>query len=216
MSKQTLLTWRAYGGASVTYDTDRNTIRVDGSETEVARAAASMGQPVLSHSQPPDRGDSTPLPPQTPQMCLSGPAIGRLDAFLARFFPWFVIQGRQSVGPYLTRFTLHRSKWGRVYLHHFHRGDDDPDFHDHDFRFVSLILSGGYYEHTPRGTRWYGPGRVLYRPFRFCHRITLGTARPVWSLVFGGRTRGEWGFIKDGKWVHWKTYLGIANYGETK
>lgn len=47
---------------------------------------------------------------------------------------------------YLRRFYIFRSKRFNVYLHRFHRSDDDPDPHDHPWDFWSFILSKGYRE----------------------------------------------------------------------
>lgn len=46
--------------------------------------------------------------------------------------------------PYLTRW-----RWGRLAVHVFHRGDNDPDMHDHPADFWTFPLVG-YYEELPR------------------------------------------------------------------
>jgi hypothetical protein len=38
---------------------------------------------------------------------------------------------------------------GGVKLHHILRSDDDRDLHDHPWSFLSIVLKGGYWEHTP-------------------------------------------------------------------
>ena len=49
-------------------------------------------------------------------------------------------------GPYLTRYHLLSTPWGGLYLHHFHRGDQDPDPHDHPWDFWTFPLKS-YWEH---------------------------------------------------------------------
>ena len=57
-----------------------------------------------------------------------------------------VINGRVNPTPLMTRYKLLLTRWGNLYLHVFHRSDEDRELHDHPWGFVSLILWGGYYE----------------------------------------------------------------------
>ena len=51
--------------------------------------------------------------------------------------------------PYLTRWhMIPRNPWFNIYLHFFVHGDDDRALHDHPWRSWSLLLDGGYREHT--------------------------------------------------------------------
>lgn len=50
-------------------------------------------------------------------------------------------------------------------------------------------------------------GSIVYRPATHIHRVILAGDQPSWSLVFGGRTRRAWGFVKEGMWVFWRKYL---------
>lgn len=123
---------------------------------------------------------------------------------------------------YLTRYTLAGQRATgtgyAVYLHQFHRGDYDDALHDHPWPFVSVILAGGYYEHTADraglvSRRWYGPGRVLVRPAEYRHRVELRPGHPAWSLVFRGRKCRTWFFhclrggVLSGKAVPWRSFL---------
>lgn len=60
---------------------------------------------------------------------------------------------RQDIGirgdPYLTRWFIVgglESQGRRVYLHYFHRGDQERALHDHPWAFTSLVIWPGYYE----------------------------------------------------------------------
>lgn len=67
---------------------------------------------------------------------------------------------------YLRRFSLK--------LHRFLNSDPDPCLHDHPWSFVSIILSGGYYEITEDfEMTWYGPGSILRRPADHKHRVVI-------------------------------------------
>lgn len=50
--------------------------------------------------------------------------------------------------PYLDRwFIIKKNRWFNIYLHHFHRSDDDRALHDHPWLFnMSWVLKGGYSE----------------------------------------------------------------------
>ncbi len=105
---------------------------------------------------------------------------------------------------YMLRYIL-RHPWGSVRLHKIVRSDLDPYMHDHPFDFVSVLLTGGYLEHTPAGSRRWRPLSIVRRRAADLHRLELD--RPVWTLVFAKRKSREWGFDVDGQWVYWKDYL---------
>jgi hypothetical protein len=108
--------------------------------------------------------------------------------------------------PYMTRIWL-----GRLRLHIFHRGDADPDCHDHPWDFwtfpltsyVEEVVTYGleqrpYDPYTPRsliGTTRHQivrSGRVHYRPAEHTHRV-LGRfdAAEGWRLARLAFTTGE-------------------------
>ena len=106
--------------------------------------------------------------------------------------------GRDSTDVYMRRYKLLKTPLFNVYLHEFIRGDVDDCLHDHPWRFVTLVLAGGYTEHLWGGhTRWRPPGTFLYRPPKFRHRITTDGA---WSLVVVGRRVRAWGFFTRNGW----------------
>ena len=78
-----------------------------------------------------------------------------------------IIMDRDGVEPYLERYYI---SWPdseqrerkdipfNIFLHNFARSDD-PVYHTHPWDwYFTLILKGGYWEHTPWGTTWRGPG----------------------------------------------------------
>lgn len=108
--------------------------------------------------------------------------------------------------PYLTRWSIlgRRSEGNSaIYIHRFHRSDAD-EMHDHPWPFVSIILSGGYWEKTPASgwkhgdgptrTRWYGPGRVLVRPASWIHSVIIPSGQEAWTLVIRFKKARSWGF----------------------
>lgn len=89
---------------------------------------------------------------------------------------------------------------------------DDPVMHDHPWPFLTIILKGGYWEHTPKGKTWRGPGSIIWRKANELHWLELDQDKPATTLFFMGPQQREWGFIvKDSKgkdtWVKWTDYL---------
>lgn len=132
--------------------------------------------------------------------------------------------------PYLIRWTLLACGRFSIKLHKILRSDHDRDLHTHPWRFKSIILRGGYYEHvptrmppvfTPNGDtitnyRWHGAGDVIEHDANDPHRLVIPPGRgPTWTLVFCGPTVCDWGFwIKnqatgEAQWIDWRTYLGM-------
>ncbi|OHV73404.1 hypothetical protein [Ensifer sp. LCM 4579] len=95
-------------------------------------------------------------------------------------FGWhtiFGVEGEHGT-PYLTRIWF-----GRLRLHIFHRGDADPDCHDHPWDFWTFPLTpyveevvepdgAGGYRRFAQVVRAF---RLTYRPAEHCHRV-LGRA----------------------------------------
>ena len=63
-----------------------------------------------------------------------------------------IIMDRVDNEPYLERYYLFlkdRENFPfNVFLHKFLKGDPD-DVHDHPWSYLTIVLKGGYYEHTP-------------------------------------------------------------------
>lgn len=96
-----------------------------------------------------------------------------------------------------------------VYLHNFMRSDTDRAPHDHPWWFCSLILSGGYFENTPKGRRWKGPGTIALRRATHIHWVELprdneGKEKPAITLFIVGPQVREWGFWLKQGWTAWR------------
>lgn len=107
-----------------------------------------------------------------------------------------------------------------VRVHEILRSDTGRDPHDHPWPYVTVVLRGGYIEHTydERGEwideKWHGPGSILFRRAKSLHMLELlkhdfdGTIEePATTLFITGRYAQGWGFMtKAGKVPH-KEYL---------
>ena len=127
-----------------------------------------------------------------------------------------VILDRVSDEPYLTRYYLFlkdRENFPfNIFLHNFHKGDPD-DLHDHPWPYFTLILRGGYWEHTPEGRFWRGPGHFRVCSSTSLHRIELEPNIDCWTLFVPGLHRREWGFIDNGVWKQHEQYLEERYHG---
>ncbi len=121
-----------------------------------------------------------------------------------------VILDRESQEPYLTRYYLFLKdrKWFpfNIFLHNFHKSDPD-DLHDHPWPFITIILKGGYWEHTPKGKFWRGAGTINWAGSKSLHRVELEPGVDTWTLFMPGPTVREWGFIDKGIWKRHDQYI---------
>jgi hypothetical protein len=96
-----------------------------------------------------------------------------------------------------------RPKLG-LYLHNFHRSDDDGELHNHPFKWsVSFVLVGGYSEERRLFDPATGESTVIRRRVRpwslnwifasTFHRVDL-VAGEAWSLFLVGPLVQDWGF----------------------
>jgi len=156
--------------------------------------------------------------------------------------PDVIIGGADA--PYLRRWhVLPRNRFFNLYLHHFLRDDDDRALHDHPWAWCSLVLAGGYYEHTIAAggihhRRWRPAGSVRISGPRRAHRIEphkqtirywmehgghMGrqpapTVNHVtcFTLFATGPTVRAWGFhCPQRGWVPWQDFTDPADPGLT-
>jgi len=135
-----------------------------------------------------------------------------------------IIMDRSGTVPYMHRYYLifkdkmtddepSRKLPFNAFIHHIVKSDEDG-LHDHPWWYFTLILKGGYWEETPKGTFWRGPGHFrLSRPTSL-HKLTLPcppnkqTKPTAWTLFIRGPKVRDWGFLDSaGKWVYWETHL---------
>ena len=120
--------------------------------------------------------------------------------------PNFVVGADDPAGAYLRRwYLIPRNRFFNVYLHNFLRSDDDRALHDHPWHWASLLLLGGYIEHTihaggihRKSLRF--AGSIKLAGPRTAHRVEvqerLSTQQPLpcWTLFITGPRVRNWGF----------------------
>jgi hypothetical protein len=124
----------------------------------------------------------------------------------SRWFLWITkrIISRKDKEKYLVRYTILNTKWWSLKIHNILLSDDDC-MHDHPWKFYSLILWGGYVEHSENGAKIYHPGNFLVRPAEFKHRLQI--FQPCWTLVITFKKTRNWGFWTPRGFVHHKDYV---------
>lgn len=121
-----------------------------------------------------------------------------------------VILDRVGQKPYLIRYYLFlkERKWFpfNIFLHKFLQSDPD-ELHDHPWPYLTIILKGGYWEVTPKGRFWRGPGSFRFATPKSLHRVELEKGISAWTLFIPGPKRRDWGFIVNGKWMQNEKYF---------
>ena len=77
-----------------------------------------------------------------------------------------VITDRSGKLPYLIRyyvFLKDRKNFPFNITVHKVLESDEPKLHDHPWNWGALIIKGGYWEHTPEGKFWRGPGHLRFK-----------------------------------------------------
>lgn len=138
--------------------------------------------------------------------------------------------------PFLSKVTFRLAGWS-IGIHKFHRGDADPDCHDHPFDFWTFPLTSYVEEviqeqtsrvfvHDGMLLREYDRVRILsvvkrfrihYRAAEYTHRVLYALGYPpadkktIWTIIVKRDANREWGFLKhrDGRWCwqDWKSYV---------
>lgn len=84
---------------------------------------------------------------------------------------------------------------------------DEPVYHDHPWNYSTLVIKGGYYEHTPEGTFWRGPGSFRSAKAESLHWLELKKDTPCHTLFFHGPRKRTWGFMTNDGWIDYQSYL---------
>jgi len=131
-----------------------------------------------------------------------------------------LIPDRKTGEDYMHRYYLflRDRKWFpfNITLHKILKSDE-PVMHDHPWAYMTIILRGGYWEHTPvfdgNGkqiadiSKWRGPGSVIIRKATDYHWLEMDeTVGPATTLFIMGPQQREWGFLKGG-WIQYEQYL---------
>jgi hypothetical protein len=141
---------------------------------------------------------------------------------------WYLIGAQRPVDPLLKGSLSDEtpSFWQRLpinlYLHRFHRSDDDGALHSHPWSWaMSFILAHGYSEERRVGDEVI---RRRIRPLTFnfirgedYHRVDLLDGKQAWSLfLVGPKTDTSWYFWDRDKKARcgWRSFITAKHAGE--
>jgi hypothetical protein len=128
--------------------------------------------------------------------------------YLTRWYVW-------PKGPRTAEDAVTPTAPFAVFIHFFHRSDEDRELHNHPWdKSVALILKGGYHEEREDGFRTFRPGDINVISKDDYHRVELlYPKKGSWSLFIAGKNVGSWGFKDErtGRHIPWKEYLGGKN-----
>ena len=101
-----------------------------------------------------------------------------------------------------------------IRLHHWLYSDDQRNYHDHPWAFITIILKGGYTDISPKDQNDISKeeskkermtfGTVKYRPANYKHTVKVDK-KGCWTLLLTGREKRDWGFWvkrKDGSNIY--------------
>lgn len=116
---------------------------------------------------------------------------------------------------YLRRWwVIPRSQQCNVYLHEIVASDDDRALHDHPWDSTSMIIEGGYIEHTPEGRFPRSAGDVVSRKATDAHRLEIPEGGRCVSLFITGPKVRDWGFHCPNGFVLWSDFVDDADSGK--
>ncbi len=105
--------------------------------------------------------------------------------------------------PFVVRYYLlfrNRPKWFpfNILVHKLLKSDLG-DLHDHYWSYITIILKGGYWETTEKGTFWRRFGYVGFRRRSDRHSLKVPEGKPAWTLLFVGPNKGSKQYSKYSK-----------------
>ena len=97
--------------------------------------------------------------------------------------------------PFVVRYYLlfrNRPKWFpfNILVHKLLKSDLG-DLHDHYWSYITIVLKGGYWETTEKGTFWRRAGYVGFRIRSDRHSLKVSEGKPAWTLLFVGPNKGS-------------------------
>jgi hypothetical protein len=131
--------------------------------------------------------------------------------------------------PYPANTSGQSARWRfpiSIRIHHILLPNADRAHHDHPWNARTIILRNYYVESRPRPfnpyitssadhdqLHWRNTGDTATLNFGEYHYISHVPLEGVWTLFITGKYRGTWGFLVNGKKVHWREYLNVKSEG---
>ena len=99
----------------------------------------------------------------------------------------------RAAEPFVIRYYLlfrKRPRWFpfNIFIHKLLKSDLG-DLHDHYWSYITIILKGGYWETTEKGTFWRKPGYFGFRKYNNRHSLKIPEGKCTWTLLIVGPKR---------------------------
>jgi hypothetical protein len=112
------------------------------------------------------------------------------------------------------RWRIFQTPWLSAYVHRIYKSDEDKHCHSHPWRFVALILSGGYLEYDEHGDfKVNTPGTIVKVGPDDFHKVKLFDDEPSTSIVITGPRKYPWGYIVGDSKIYHTRYRKMKNDG---
>jgi hypothetical protein len=122
-----------------------------------------------------------------------------------KFLIWGEKLGKPEC-PYMRRWVVN-FKLFSLRLHRWYYGDDERNFHDHSWWFITIILAGGYTDVSPAGEDRLGVFSIRFRRANFRHTVRIDNHKGAWTFLLTGPLVRRWGFWVNGKWMKSNKYF---------
>lgn len=118
--------------------------------------------------------------------------------------PKFALGKDENGNPFPKKWV----SWFAPRLHHIVRPDEDRHLHDHPFNYRTMIIEGWYLEEDIWGSvKLCDTGSTRTGTAQTFHKINEISDGGVWTIFITKRRVHDWGFLVDGRKVHWKEYI---------
>jgi hypothetical protein len=121
-----------------------------------------------------------------------------------KFITWGERLGRVEC-PYMCRWVVN-FKLFSLRLHHWYYGDDERNFHDHSWWFVTFIIRGSYTDISENGSELLTAGSIRFRCANYKHTVQVSKGG-CWSFLITGPIARSWGFWVDNKFMKANKYF---------
>lgn len=113
--------------------------------------------------------------------------------------------------PYLKRWVFNFHIFA-IRIHHWISSDDDRALHDHAWDFVTIVLSGSYYDVREDGQEWLQAGAIKFRKAEHKHWVKVPSGG-CWTLLLTGPKKRNWGFWVPGRSKLMRPLRYFSRYG---
>jgi len=141
--------------------------------------------------------------------------VNRIIAWAEQRKPDLVLGDDGNGWIYLTRwFAIPQNPLFNIYVHKMQADTEGRAMHDHPWVNISILLRGGYFEHTTGRILGRIAGDIVFRRAKSRHRLEVLKGHTCWTLFITGPRFRKWGFYCPQGWRFWKDYVNLKDPGK--